>query len=273
MGTSHLRVPSTGLSMKLALVALLFIIPACFAQGKAKGSGNDLVVTFEELFSQYLNNTQIINELQYAMDYYWNNCAFGPGKGCYRKGKGGKGKAKKSNKKKKGKNSKKNNKSKKSKKGKKNKKKGKQPPISCPEVEDVMQLSGEARHVLSYMGWADDYDFNVDEMLNTMCSTSLCDMTFYVIGHYSLCLPDTAPTVQDAVGSRCAGSYNATEAEMITNATTLQTQYGCILEAFYDSPAVAQYVKFFYLGIKDADYYDNYDSYNDYWNQDIYNWN
>merc|ERR1712098_408048 len=114
MGTSHLMVPSTGLSMKLALVALLFIIPACFAQGKAKGSGNDLVVTFEELSSQYLNNTEIINELEYAMEYYRDNCAFGPGKGCYRKGKGGKGKAKKSNKKKKeGKNSKnkKNNKS------------------------------------------------------------------------------------------------------------------------------------------------------------------
>merc|ERR1712149_30960 len=266
MGTSHLRVPSTGLSMKLALVALLFIIPACVAQGKAKGSGNDLVVTFEELFSQYLNNTEIINELEYAMDYYRDNCAFGPGKGCYRKGKGEKGKAKKSNKKKKGKNSKKNNKSKKSKKGKKNKKKGKQPSIMRPEVEDVMQLSGEAKHVMNYMGWAVDYDFDADEVINSMCSSSLCSMNTFLIGHYSLCLPDTAPALEDAVGSRCAGSYNATEAEMITNATTLRTQYQCILEAFYDSPAVAQYAKYVYLGIMDDDYFDIYHSYNDYWN-------
>merc|ERR1712098_285755 len=112
MGTSHLRVPSTGLSMKLILVALLFIILACFAQGKAKGSGNDLVVTFEELFSQYLNNTEIINELQYAMDYYWNNCAFGPGKGCYRKGKGGWEKQRSPIKRRRAKKAKKNNKSK-----------------------------------------------------------------------------------------------------------------------------------------------------------------
>merc|ERR1711937_813596 len=106
MGILHLSITLAGGSMKLAFLAILFVVPACIAQGKGKGNPNDLVISFEDLFAKYLNDTELINNLEDAQEFYFTNCLGGKGgKGCNRKGKGGK--VKKSNKQKKGKTSKK----------------------------------------------------------------------------------------------------------------------------------------------------------------------
>merc|ERR1712193_174758 len=264
MGILHLSITLAGGSMKLAFLAILFVVPACIAQGKGKGNANDLVISFEDLFAKYLNDTALLNNLEDSQEFYFTNCFGGKGgKGCNRKGKGGKGK--KSKKQKKGKTSKKS-KNNTGNKGKKGKNKGKQPQ-ACPEVEDITEMSGEALFVMNDLGWANDYAFDAwplfSSLDNDLGSWSLAR---YIFGYYGFCLPGTFPQLEDAVGSRCVGSYNATEVEMIENATRLAVQYSCVLEAIYDSQALAYYAKEQELGMNGEgigmavyNVYDNYD--------------